>query len=126
QPHEVEMPKFATYDEYMDSVPEERRAGVERIRALAVAAAPDAVETISYDMPTLRLGGKFLVSWAAFKSHDSLFPASDAVVQELGEAIRPYLAGRGTIRFPADQPLPEDVVTRGVRTRVTVLGSDGS
>ena len=122
----VQMPKFATYQEYLASIPEERRAGVERIRDLAVAAAPDAVETISYDMPTLRLDGHFLVSWAAFKRHYSLFPASDVVVQELGEDIQPFLAGRGTIRFPDDQPLPDDVVTRVVRTRVTELRSGGS
>jgi uncharacterized protein YdhG (YjbR/CyaY superfamily) len=119
------MPKFASYQEYLASVPQERRAGVERIRELAVAAAPDAVETISYDMPTLRLDGHFLVSWAAFKRHDSLFPASVAVVEELGEDIQPFLAGRGTIRFPADQPLPDDVITRVVRTRVTELRRGG-
>ena len=120
------MPRFATYEEYIASIPEDRRAGVDRIRALAVAAAPEAVETIAYDMPALRLGGHFLVSWAAYKRHDSLFPASVAVVDELGEDIQPYLAGRGTIRFPADQPLPEDIVTRVVRTRVTELRSGGS
>ncbi len=120
------MPRFATYEEYIASIPEERRAGVDRIRALAVAAAPEAQETISYDMPALRLDGHFLVSWAAFKWHDSLFPASAAVVQELGEDIRPYLAGRGTIRFPAGEPLPDDVITRVVRTRVMELRSGGS
>jgi uncharacterized protein YdhG (YjbR/CyaY superfamily) len=122
---EVPMPKFATYQEYIASVPEERRARVDRIQALAVAAAPDAQETIAYDMPALRLDGHFLVSWAAYKRHDSLFPASTAVEEALGADIRPYLAGRGTIRFPADQPLPEDIVTRVVRTRVTELRSGG-
>ena len=85
----------------------------------AVAAAPDATETIAYDMPALRLDGRFLVSWSAFRNHYSLFPASEAVVAELGDDIAPYLAGSGTIRFPADRPIPEDVVTRVVRTRVT-------
>ena len=119
------MPRFASYEAYVASLPDDRRLGVERLRASAVAAAPDAVETISYDMPALRLDGHFLVSWAAYKSHYSLFPASAAVVQELGDDIRPFLAGRGTIRFPADQPIPEDVVTRVVRTRVTELRSGG-
>jgi uncharacterized protein YdhG (YjbR/CyaY superfamily) len=120
------MPRFADVAGYLASLPKERRSRVERIRVLAVAAAPEATEVIAYDMPALRLDGRFLVSWAAFKAHDSLFPASDVVVQELGDDIRPYLAGRGTIRFPADQPLPEDVVTRVVRTRVTELRSGGS
>ena len=120
------MPRFASYEAYVASLPDDRRAGVERLRVAAVAAAPEAVEAISYDMPALRLDGHFLVSWAAYKWHYSLFPASAAVVQELGEDIRPFLAGRGTIRFPADQPIPEDIVTRVVRTRVTELRSGGA
>ena len=119
------MPRFANFEAYVASLPDDRRAGVERLRVTAVAAAPEAVESISYDMPALRLDDHFLVSWAAYKHHYSLFPASAAVVQELGEDIRPFLAGRGTIRFPADQPIPEDVVTRVVRTRVTELRGGG-
>lgn len=119
------MPRYATIDEYLASLPEGRRATVGRIRSLAAAAAPDAEETIAYDMPALRLDGRFLVSWSAFKRHDSLFPASAAVIAVLGEDVAPYLAGRGTIRFPADRPLPEDIVTRVVRTRVTELRGGG-
>jgi uncharacterized protein YdhG (YjbR/CyaY superfamily) len=69
-------------------------------------------------MPGLRLDGRFLVSYAAFKKHYSLFPASEVVVEALGDELRPYLAGKGTIRFPADKPIPADLVTRIVRTRV--------
>lgn len=119
------MPRFTDPEDYLASLPEDRRAAIRRIRDLAVAAAPEAVETIAYDMPALRLDGHFLVSWAAFRRHDSLFPASVAVVEALGDDIAPYLAGRGTIRFPVDRPLPEDVVTRVVRTRVTELRSGG-
>lgn len=117
------MRSYADLDDYVASLPEDRRHAVRLIRDLAVAAAPDAIETISYGMPALRLDGHFLVSWSAFKRHDSLFPASAAVVQALGDDIAPYLAGRGTIRFPADRPIPEDVVTRVVATRVTELRS---
>ena len=71
-------------------------------------------------MPALRShGGQFLVSYAAFKNHYSLFPASDVVVATLGDALTPYLAGKGTIRFPASRPLPLDLVRRIVEIRVT-------
>jgi uncharacterized protein YdhG (YjbR/CyaY superfamily) len=113
------MPTYTSIEEYLAALPEDRRSGVETLRATVVAAAPEAVEAISYDMPALRLDGRFLVSWAAYRKHYSLFPASEAVVRELGDDIAPYLAGRGTIRFPADRPIPVDVVTRVVRTRVT-------
>ncbi len=119
------MPRFTDLEDYLASLPEDRRGAVRRISELALAAAPEAVQTIAYDMPALRLDGHFLVSWAAYRRHDSLFPASAAVVEALGDDITPYLAGRGTIRFAMDQPLPEDVVTRVVRTRVTELRAEG-
>ncbi len=69
-------------------------------------------------MPAFRShGGQFLVSFASYKAHNSLFPASDAVVEALGEALAPYLAGKGTIRFPADEAIPLDVVTKIVKVR---------
>ena len=70
-------------------------------------------------MPALRSpGGRFLVSYDAFKHHYSLFPASGAVVEALGDELAPYLAGKGTIRFPADRPIPLALVTRIVRVRL--------
>jgi uncharacterized protein YdhG (YjbR/CyaY superfamily) len=108
----------SSVEEYLAALPDDRRAGVEELRLTINAAAPDATETIAYQMPALRTHGQFLVSYAAFKNHYSLFPASEAVIEELGEELQPYLAGKGTIRFPADSPLPTDVVTRVVKVRV--------
>lgn len=88
------------------------------LRETVVAAAPEAVEVITYKMPGLKLDGRFLVSYDAYKAHFSLFPASDVVVAELGEEIAPYLAGSGTIRFPASRPLPTDLIRRIVAIRV--------
>jgi uncharacterized protein YdhG (YjbR/CyaY superfamily) len=110
---------FATVDEYLASLPAGRRAAMDELRRAVNAAAPEATETIAYQMPALRShGGRFLVSYAAYKHHYSLFPASDAVVHELGAAIHPFLSGRGTIHFPADQPIPADLVTRIVEVRI--------
>jgi uncharacterized protein YdhG (YjbR/CyaY superfamily) len=106
------MAAAETVDEYLATLPEDRRAVLQQLRRLVTAAAPDAEEAIAYGMPALRSQGRFLLSYDAYKSHYSLFPASDAVVEGLGDAVRPYLAGRGTIRFPAAKPIPEDLVTR--------------
>ena len=107
--------------EYIAAAPAARRPDLELIRSTAAAAAPTAIESIAYQMPALRLDGHFLVSYAAFKAHYSLFPASAAVVEALGDALTPYLAGKGTIRFPADQPVPLDLVRRVVEVRLAEL-----
>ncbi|HET7169640.1 MAG TPA: DUF1801 domain-containing protein [Candidatus Limnocylindrales bacterium] len=113
------MPAPATVDAYIAALPDDRREAVRQLRRTIADAAPEAVESIAYAMPAFRSHGRqFLVSFAAFKRHYSLFPASGAVVDALGDEIAPYLAGRGTIRFPADQPLPLDLVARIVEIRL--------
>ncbi len=108
-----------TVEEYLAALPDDRRVVLEELRATIRAAAPEATETIAYQMPAFRShGDRFLVSYAAFKSHSSLFPASGAVVEALGEELTPWLSGKGTIRFPVDRPIPLDLVTRIVMVRL--------
>ena len=111
------MAKHASVDDYMAGLPDDRRSVMEDLRRTIRAAAPDATEAIAYNMPAFRLDGRFFVSYEAFKHHYSLFPWSDAMVEELGEELRPYAVGKGTIRFPADEPIPLDLVTRIVEIR---------
>ena len=107
-----------TVDEYLATLPADRRAVMESMRAAIKAGAPDADEALAYKMPAFRShGGQFLVSYDAYKNHYSLFPASDPVVETLGEALTPYLAGKGTIRFPASKPIPAELVTAIARIR---------
>jgi uncharacterized protein YdhG (YjbR/CyaY superfamily) len=116
---EAGMADPSTVAEYLAALPDDRRRVVEALRRTVNAAAPDAEETIAYDMPALRsAGGQFLVSYAAFKNHYSLFPASQAVTEALGEEVAPYLAGKGTIRFPASRPIPMGLITKIVKIRV--------
>ncbi|HET7703885.1 MAG TPA: DUF1801 domain-containing protein [Candidatus Limnocylindrales bacterium] len=112
------MASPTTVDEYIASTPEDRRAGLVALREAVRAGAPGATEVIAYRMPALRShGGQFLVSFDAYKNHYSLFPASEAVVAELGDALTPHLAGKGTIQFRADEPIPAELVTRIVEIR---------
>ena len=66
------------------------------------------------------------MSYAAFKDHCSLFPASGAVLEALGEELKPYFTGKGTIRFTADKPLPAALVKRIVKVRVQENATSGS
>ncbi|MBJ7608151.1 MAG: DUF1801 domain-containing protein [Candidatus Dormibacteraeota bacterium] len=103
---------------YLAALPEEQRATLETVRATIQATAPDATETISYQIPTFRWGGRGLVAYAAFKEHYSLFPMSKAVVEAQGEDLAQFRAGKGTLRFTADQPMPAELVQRIVQARM--------
>ena len=108
----------ASVEEYMAGIPGASRAVLETLRTTIRAAAPEAAETISYQMPAFKLDGRFLVSYAAFKRHCSLFPASEKVVEACGEELEPYLFGKGTIRFPLDEPLPVALVEKIIKVRL--------
>jgi uncharacterized protein YdhG (YjbR/CyaY superfamily) len=110
--------KYASVDEYMAQLPHDRRAVMEQIRSVIRTAAPDAIEAIAYNMPAFRFNGRFLVSYEAYKRHYSLFAWSDEMLAELGDDLRPYAVGKGTIRFPADEPVPLGLVTRVVQIRL--------
>ena len=118
------MAKYESVDDYMAALPEDRRAVMEQLRATMRAAAPEATEAVSYNMPGLRLNGRFLVSYEAFTRHYSLFPWTDAMLAELGEALRPHAVGKGTIRFEADQPIPLALVERIVRIRIREVAAE--
>jgi uncharacterized protein YdhG (YjbR/CyaY superfamily) len=116
------MARYASIDEYMATLPEDRRAAMEELRRTVREAAPDATEAISYNMPALRLDGKFLLTYEAFKAHYSLFPWTERMAAELGDALKPYLHGKGTIRFPANEPIPLELVKRIVAIRLAEAG----
>jgi uncharacterized protein YdhG (YjbR/CyaY superfamily) len=105
-------------EDYLAALPEAQRVALEALRKTIKVAAPEATETISYQMPAFKLHGRFLVSYAAFKNHCSLFPASNAVMEALGEELTPYFSGKGTLRFTADKPLPAALVKKIVKWRI--------
>lgn len=119
------MAKYADVDEYMAQLPDDRRAVMEELRTTIRSAARDATEVISYNMPAFRLDGRFLVSYEAFKRHYSVFPWSDGMLEELGDELRPHAVGKGTIRFPADEPIPLDLVRKIVEIRKREVRREG-
>ncbi len=112
-------------EEYLAACDPEQRAALERLRATIRAVVPEATEVISYQIPTFRANGRMLVSYAAFKNHLSLFPLSRAVLADFTEDLRPYLSGKSTIRFQADEPIPEVLVQKLVRARLAENAARG-
>ena len=120
------MAKHETVNDYLATLPDDRRAVMEQLRATIRAAAPDATEVISYNMPALKLNGRFLVSYEAFKHHYSIFPWTDEMVADLGDDVKPYAVGKGTLRFPAAEPIPMHLVTRIVEFRMREVAREAN
>ena len=104
-------------DQYLAVLPAGQRAALEKLRRQIHAAAPEATEAISYRMPAFKERGRILVYFAAFKDHCSFFPASGAVMEELGDELEPYFAGKGTLRFTVEHPIPARLVRKIVKLR---------
>lgn len=107
-----------TIDAYIATFPKEVQALLEKVRATIKKAAPKAAEeTISYQIPTFKLDGRYLVYFAGYKKHISVYPApvGDAALKD---ALAPYAAGKGTLQFPLAKPLPLGLITQVVKFRV--------
>jgi uncharacterized protein YdhG (YjbR/CyaY superfamily) len=103
--------QFATIDEYISSFPADARAALEQVRQAIHEAAPTALETISYQMPTITLDGRSLVHFAAWAHHLGLYPVP-AGDDEFERAVAPYRAAKSSVRFPLGEPLPTELVER--------------
>lgn len=103
-------------DEYIAGFPKDVQEILEKIRRTIRKAAPEAEEAIKYQIPTFVLKGN-LVHFAAFKNHIGFYPAPQGM-EEFKEALAPYEAGKGTARFPLDQPVPYDLISKIVKYRV--------
>jgi uncharacterized protein YdhG (YjbR/CyaY superfamily) len=109
---------FNSIDEYIATFP----AGVQKImnqlRKTIKAAAPEAVEKISYNMPTFTLNGTYLVYFAGWKNHIAFYGAPRGNA-EFKEDLSAYESGAGTLQFPYDKPMPLDLITKIVKFRAT-------
>src|ERR1700724_4137026 len=105
------MDKPKTVDEYLSLVSEDKRAALQALREILRAAAPDAEECISYQMPAFRLNG-MLVGFAAAKNHCALYAWNGSAVGMFADELRGYETSKGAIRFTPEKPLPERLVRR--------------
>jgi uncharacterized protein YdhG (YjbR/CyaY superfamily) len=110
------QPTPKNIDEYISGFPADVRVILQKIRATVRSAAPHAVETIKYKMPTFMLNGN-LVYFAAFKNHIGFFPPVTGA-KELGNQLSVYEGPKGSLRFPLDEPIPYDLIRKIVEVRV--------
>jgi uncharacterized protein YdhG (YjbR/CyaY superfamily) len=105
-------------DEYIAGFPEGIQKVLEEMRKTIKMATPEAEETISYNMPTFKLNGSYLIYFAGWKNHVSIYPFSSAMETSINEASAYKTSGKGTIQFPANEPLPLDLITKIVKFRI--------
>lgn len=104
-------------DEYIASFPDDVQAILRKIRSTIRKAAPDAQETISYQIPTFTLNGRYLIYFAGYTKHISIYPAPRGV-EQFKKALAAYQAGKGTLRLPLDKPIPFGLIRRIVKFRM--------
>jgi uncharacterized protein YdhG (YjbR/CyaY superfamily) len=109
--------QFATIDEYIRTFPKEVQGLLEEMRQTIRKAAPEAVEAISYRMPTFKLNGRNLAHFAGYKKHIGFYPVPSGI-EAFKEELSSYVQGKGSVQFPLNQPIPYDLVSRIVAFRV--------
>lgn len=110
------MPKFTTVDEYMDALPDESRAVLDRVRQTLRKAVPGAEEVISYQIPTIKSDGR-VFHYAAWKQHYSIYPMTESLLEAFGTDLTAHEVEKGTIRFPYDRPVPVKLITAMAKFR---------
>ncbi|MBP6855068.1 MAG: DUF1801 domain-containing protein [Candidatus Pacebacteria bacterium] len=113
------MKSYKNITEYIKDVPKEHQEYVKTMRELVKKIVPKGEEVIRYGMPTMQIGGKNLIHYAAMKGHFGFYPAPSGIIafkSELDKACIEY--SKGCIRFPYNEPLPVSLITKIIKFRV--------
>jgi uncharacterized protein YdhG (YjbR/CyaY superfamily) len=117
----AKAPRVKTVDEYLAAAPKDKQAALTKLRETIKAAAPKASESVSYGIVGYKLDRKPVIYFGYWKAHYSLYGMGHRVTTAHAAELKDYLMSKGTVQFPADQPLPYRVVTRMVKARVAEI-----
>src|ERR1051325_4755919 len=112
--------------EYIASKPKESRASLEAVRRAILKALPNAQEGLAYQMPAYTLNGVGVLYFAGGKSHYSLYPVSDALVEAFAKELAPYERSKGPLKFRWSEPVPGRLIERIAKCRVRQLTTRGA
>jgi uncharacterized protein YdhG (YjbR/CyaY superfamily) len=119
------MAQDPAVDAYLATLPAEQRQLLQGLRAQIGRLVPDAVELISYGMPAFKLRGRFLVSYAGWKAHCSIYPLTDTFLKAHEVELEGYGRTKGSLHFTPERPVPEALVEDLIRDRVADLEGAG-
>jgi uncharacterized protein YdhG (YjbR/CyaY superfamily) len=111
---------MSVIDDYLNKVEAPQKAALERVRKIIKQISPNAEEVITYGMPGFKYKGKYLIAFAPFKNHMSIFPGAEAV--EITKAdLGNHTLSKGTIQFTIDSPLSEALIKKVVTVRMKAI-----
>ena len=110
---------------YIASKPKASQASLKAVRAAIRKALPKAEEGLAYQIPAYTLNGVGVLYFAGWKSHYSIYPASDALVAQFARELAPYERSKGTLKFPLSEPVPVRLIERIARFRARQLTASG-
>jgi uncharacterized protein YdhG (YjbR/CyaY superfamily) len=103
--------KFKNIDDFIISQPEDVQSKLKNIRNLIRKAVPKSEEAISYDIPTFKLNGHYVIWFAAYKEFISIYPLPTGSAA-LRKEMAPFVKGKGTLHFPLTEPIPYDLIKK--------------
>jgi uncharacterized protein YdhG (YjbR/CyaY superfamily) len=106
---------------YIAAAPKEQRAALEKLRKTIKAAAPKATEGLSYGIVGFKQNGKYVAYFGSWKAHIALYGFGGRVIDGHAAELKGYVQSKGTIQFPADEPIPYGLVTKLVKARIAEL-----
>lgn len=109
------MNKPENIDQYYSQFTPEYQDKMRQLHQLVKETVPDALEVISYGMPAFKLNGRHLIYYAATKNHLGFYPAGTSTVDTFKNAG--YEVTKGSVHFPWNQPLPEDLLKKMIKVR---------
>ena len=107
-------------DQYINTFPKDVQNILQKLRQIIRMATPEAIESISYQMPTFKLNGKNLVHFAAWKNHIGFYPTPSAI-EKFKKELSAYKWAKGSVQFPIDKPIPYDLIEKIVIFRIKEL-----
>ena len=110
-----------TISEYYNQVPDEATAQLQNLRNLILKELDNPEEIISYQIPHFVAQGKRVVAIAGWKRHVALYPYGEKFIKKYAKELAGYKTAKGTIQFPLDQKLPEDLIRKIVKDRLAEL-----
>ena len=110
-------------DDYLKKIEASKRKQLERIRKIALDTVPDAEETISYGMPTLKKNGKGFLGFDAHENHIGVYPFGGDEIEMFKEKLTRlgYGFSKGAIRVSLEKEIPEDLLKEIIHQRIKRL-----